>query len=151
MENTPAKCKIRGWLLVLCLSLTLFSPLRSIYELTTTHIALRPFYHSVSGLSNLFIADIIVSALLIIFAVRAGLMLWLCKPFAVSTAKNYLIILFIMNLLSLSFPFMFLEQQLANEILPEIIKELFQPLIFVGVWYPYLTISKRVKQTYNLL
>jgi hypothetical protein len=151
MEPQAKKCKIRGWLLLFCLSLVIFSPLRSIYELTIIFIEISPYFQHVPGLLNLFISNIIANAFLIIFAVRSGLMLWQCNPFAVSAAKNYMKMLIMMNIASLFFPFLFIDYELANEMLPEIIADMLDPIIFVAIWYPFLNMSKQVKQTFSQL
>ena len=84
-----------------------------------------------------------------ILSIRAGIALWTIKQKAVKIAKNYFWIFLAYSVVAIFLPFTAGLPSEANvAMVPEIIKGFLQSLIFFGVWYSYLKVSKRVKATY---
>lgn len=148
-EQVQTYQSVGGWLLLLCLALTIFSPLRSVYNLATAYNETLPFFDEYPGLKMLFYVDGLLSLILMILSVRAGIALWTIKPGAVKIAKNYLLIFLGYSLIAIFLPFLAGLPSVANEaMIPEVAKGAIQALIYFGVWYSYLNVSKRVKATY---
>ena len=141
---------VSGWLLLLCLSLTVFSPLATLFNLTTSYNETSEYFSLFPGLERVFYIDSLLSLVIMGLSIRAGIALWTIKPGAVKIAKNYLLILLGYNAIAVVLPFTAgLPSEVNSAMIPEIIKGVFQALIFFGVWYSYLNKSKRVKATYN--
>lgn len=129
---------VGGWLLVLCIILTIVVPADIAYQ---TILALR------SGPSLSGFVFILVSWCLAIFSLTAGLLLWRARPGAVTTAKLFLltqvafaVVVYVNNLLASSHS-PESAQDLALAILPV-------PFSFAIIWYSYLSKSRRVQATY---
>ena len=123
---------VRGWLLFLCVSLTILSPLGS---LILTPVGLLP-----GNKTTIAILLILVNA----FSIYAGVELWKRRPGAVAIAKAFLIVNVIFQL--------WLGYRIS--LLPDFqpigyVRILFSTGIFFAVWYSYLTWSKRVEATYS--
>lgn len=140
---------VRGWLLLLCLVLTLGTPIGTFYNLFSSYRESVEYFYLFPGLERLFYIDGLLSLALIILSIRAGIALWTLKPGAVKTAKNYLLIFLIYTVIAILLPFTAGLPAEVNEIMiPEVIVSTLQSVIFFGVWYSYLKVSKRVKATY---
>lgn len=141
---------VQGWLLLFCLVLIIGTPLGTLYNLTTSYKDSAEYFTMFSGLERMFYIDGFVSLLLIILSIRAGIALWTRKVGAVRTAKNYLLIFLIYSGLAIVLPFTVgLPEEINEFMIPGIIKSTLQSLVFFGVWYWYLSVSKRVKATYS--
>lgn len=148
-EQVKTYQSVGGWLLLLCLALTIISPLRSLYNLVTAYSETLPFFDEFPGLEVLLYLDGGLSIILMILSIRAGIALWTIKPGAVKMAKNYLLIFLGYSVIAIFLPFLAGLPPEANEaMIPEVVKGAFQSLIYFGVWYSYLNVSKRVKATY---
>jgi hypothetical protein len=91
-----------------------------------------------------------LSITLMILSIRAGMALWNIKPGAVRIAKKYLLLFLGYSVIALFLPFMAgLPSESNDAMVPEIVKGAFQSILYFGIWYSYLSISKRVLNTYN--
>lgn len=141
---------VKGWLLVLCLALTVFSPLVSIINLSSGYYMTSDFFPAFPGVEKIFYLDSLLSLIMIILGVRAGLALWTVKPGAVKTAKTYFLILLAYSVVAAALPFMAgLPSEVNYAMLPEMVVGLLQSLIFFRIWFSYLNRSKRVRATYS--
>lgn len=133
---------VRGWLLVLCLLLMVVFPLTVLYQTREivrsglwTHVAVGLLFYLVYlGLAG--------------FSFAAGLSLLLTRRNAVTVAKLYLIatatfaVVFYLWMVVRDWKEPSLDPvEIASRILPG-------PILFMAVWYGYLTKSKRVRNTY---
>jgi len=148
---------VRGWLLFLCLNLTIIIPFLSLYQV---NCALRIFYlpgtqiqliiFKQSLLYNIF--TITVMLFLCISSFFAGLKLWAEKPRAEKTAKIFLIaqlsLIIIIFGIRLIMPFSF---DSYTNTLKIIITGLISSMSYFIVWYLYLSYSRRVRNTYGCL
>ena len=143
------KCGVRGWLLVLCIILTIVSPLIGFYNLVTSFKELSPFFILYRGLRNTVYIHGFLNVIVIILTIRAGIALWTIKQNAVKIAKNYFWIGLVYSVVVGILPFFAgLPAETNAAMVPELIRELAQALIFFSVWYTYLCKSERVKSTY---
>lgn len=142
---------VGGWLLLLCFALAIGSPLRTAYNLITSYNETYHYFDQFPGLQNLLFIDSILSAMLMILSIRAGIALWSIKPGAVKIAKNYFLTFLGYSAIAVFLPFTAgLPSEANDSMIPEVAKGAVQSLFFFGVWYSYLTVSKRVKATYIL-
>jgi hypothetical protein len=141
--------EVGGWLLLFCISLTILSPLITIYTFITSYGATYTLFDEFPGLESILIVDGILSSFVMFFSIRAGIALWKIAPNAVKTAKNYLLIYLGYSAIAVFLPYMAGLPSYANdEMLPETLLGIFRTLIYFGIWYSYLNVSVRVKETY---
>jgi hypothetical protein len=141
---------VRGWLLLLCLNLTVFGPpvdlvtLFMAFNSAASEVDLHP-----EKLRLALIAGVPTIALAV-FSLYAGFCLWKALPGAVALARKYLVCLFFFSVLSLLFPGIVGMTEEAYPGLAE--ANSFAVAITFGhiaAWYLYLKFSKRVKTTYG--
>ncbi len=140
---------VGGWLLLLCVLLTVITPIRTSYNLIIGYHAVAQYFELVTTIETLFYIDAFLSSIIIVLSIRAGWALWSIKPGAVKIAKNYLLIylgyVFIISLLPFTAG---LSPEINRAMIPGIVEAAVYKLVFFGVWYSYLSVSKRVKATY---
>jgi len=152
-ENNKKQLKkykyVDGWLLLLCFALTIGSPLRTLYNLITSYNEVSQFFQQFPGLQNWFYIDGFLSLFLMVLSIFAGISLWSIKPGAVKKAKNYLLIFLGYTVIAAFLPFIVgLPSEFNDVMVPEVVNGTIQSLLYFGIWYWYLNVSKRVKATY---
>ena len=148
-NEQSGKSGVRGWLLLLCFALTIGSPLRTLYNLITSYNEIAPLFDFYPGLKNLLYIDVFLSFVIMVLSIRAGIALWTIKQNAVKIVKNYFWIFMAYSVVAIFLPFTAgLPSESNDAMIPEVIKGFVQSLIFFGIWYSYLSVSKRVKATY---
>ncbi len=146
---------VKGWLLLLCLNLTIFIPASYLYQIncvldlfnsTRNKILLLMF----KALLAYNVLAIVTMLFLAIFSFYAGLRLWHVKSRAVKTAKGFLItqLLLILAITTIR-PFMTLTLETKGKVFGAILISLIPSLFQFGLWYLYLTKSSRVLNTYG--
>jgi len=88
---TATPPEVGGWLLVLCLILTLVYPATSLFHIFSHTIPALVGSHSVSRVVLLSVYMILFASLAIL-SFLAGVKLWAVRPSAVRFAKRYLVI-----------------------------------------------------------
>jgi len=141
---------VKGWLLLLCVAMTILMPLFTLGNLGLAWIASKLYLDTFSSLHTLILVDSVLSIGLMVFSIYAGYALWSIKQNAVRTAKAYLLttlaysILMPMVIIGTSDPIM------DNSIITEIgLKQAFSGIIAFAIWFTYLNRSKRVRTTYD--
>ena len=141
--------KVGGWLLLFCISLVFLSPLITIYNLVSSYQALNMYFDLYPGLKIIGVSDGIMSAMLMLFGISAGVSLWRIVPGAVKTAKIYLMISAGYLVFAAFIPFAVgLPAKFNEAMIPEVVKSSIKGFMYVVIWYSYLNASKRVKETY---
>jgi len=142
-EQLQTYKSVGGWLLLLCIALTIFTPLNTIFNLVTSYTETVDYMDQFSGIKMLLYTDGILSTILMILSIRAGIALWSIKPDAVKTAKNYLHIFLGYSVISVFLPFMAGLPSEANEaMIPEVAKGGLKSLVFLGYGVPILMYLK---------
>ena len=148
---------VRGWLLFLCLNLTIIIPFLALYQV---NIALRIFYLPGAQIQLVIfkhallynILTIVIMLFISIFSFFAGLKLWGEKARAEKTAKIFLLsqlsLVIIILSIRLLVPFSF---DIYNSAIKPIITGLISSISYFIIWYLYLTYSRRVRNTYGCL
>ena len=141
---------VKGWLLLLCVSMTILTPTTGFVSLMTVTDALKPHFDNDPALFKLVLITGICSICLFVYSMYAGVSLWRIAPNAVKSAKRYLIVLFHYSFFSIFLPQMV---GLSEKTLTDVYKT--SPFLNLMVmfeaflWYLYLRKSKRVKATYG--
>lgn len=150
LPPTQPKYKgVRGWLLLFCLSLTLFTPLMTIGSLGAGYSESSKYFDQFPGLQVITMIDIYLSLGVVAFSIYAGTGLWGIRPGAVQMAKRYLLSFLGYHAITSILPFMAGLPSAANEAMIEpVAKEALRGVIYFTVWYLYLNNSKRVKATF---
>jgi hypothetical protein len=140
---------VGGWLLLLCLGLTVFSPLMTIVNLSSSYQKVSPLFRQFPGLYTVSVVDFVLNAGVMCFSIYAGVGLWKKKQGAVHIAKRYLMTFLLYTVVASVLPFMAGLPSEANEaMIAELFKDGFRSLLFFAIWYSYLNKSRRVKNTF---
>lgn len=146
---------VKGWLLILCLNLTIFIPASYLYQINCVldlfnskrNKILLLMFKSLLAYNVLTIATMLFLA---IFSFYAGLGLWHFKSRAVKTAKAFLITqLLLLFLITMIRPIMTSTIDTGGKVFTAILINLIPSLFQFGLWYLYLIKSSRVLNTYG--
>lgn len=140
---------VGGWLLFLCISLTVLAPLAILSGLNLE----VEFAQQITGQYPTFASALMYVTLfrlvLVYLSIRAGVLLWKKKAGAVSKAQTFLVTYAAYSLLLICLPYF-------GDLPPgpqEIVRNAFgisamRTLVYTIVWHQYLTRSVRVRNTY---
>lgn len=149
----PAESRYKGvggWLLFLCLALTVFSPFMTLASLAAGYTETSKYFDLFPGLLAITIVDTFLSLGLMVFSIYAGAGLWSVRAGAVRLAKRYLLCFLGYHVIAAALPFMAgLPSEAHEAMIPEVAKEALKGIIFFIVWYSYLNGSKRVRATFR--
>lgn len=147
----PDKYKgVKGWLLLFCVGLTVFMPAVTFFNLYSGYKDSTGVISAYPGLKTLVYADALLSVALAVLGFYAGLLLWKVKPKAVKTAKLYLIALLVYSGITLLLPYTVgLSEEMSGQLIKIISVSSARTVIYVIIWFLYLSKSKRVKATYG--
>lgn len=135
---------VKGWLLVLCIILTVVSPAITVYSVAVSWQATSPLFEKVPGLAGLIMLDSLLNLGIAGFAVYVGVRLWSAKPGADKTAMSFMVALPILRALM----FMIVLFSDVRGLGFAAFMALFQASVFAMVWHAYLDRSKRVQATF---
>lgn len=150
-SSLPPKLKgVKGWLLFLCIWLTVLMPLFALGQLYLEWIEAEPYFEQIPSLKSVVVLEIFGLIGLHAFGIYAGFALWSVKLHAVNIAKS-----FFLTLLAYAFvsPFVFagvsgLPSEVVSAIKTEGIGQAIKAIMAFAVWFTYLYKSKRVQATY---
>ena len=139
---------VTGWLLFLCLLLTLVYPAATFYQVLHTLPSLFGG-HSPRFMFLLSVYCVLFAALAVLSFI-AGLKLWLVRPDAVRFARRWLWTYLIAN-----FAYFGLSIAIAKDLNPLSLAQMgwyhvVGPIQSFALWYFYLEHSKRVRATYRV-
>ena len=136
---------VRGWLLFFCLSLTIFVPLFTLYNIISAYNEISSQFYQLPNLLNL-----VIIAGLSTFSIYVGIKVWRVKPGAVRIAKNYLLLYLGYMVLGILFLlFDSLQAGVDKAIIGELARVVIPSFTNFALWYSYLSKSKRVKATFS--
>lgn len=140
---------VEGWLLFFILTLTIFQPLLTGYNLIADYNAFSPYLNLSSALDNLVYSYLISTIALVGVGFYAGISLWTLKPYAVHLAKRYLWGVLAYTLILIPLPTFFsLAQKFQSIWTKEVWPEIIRGIVYFVIWFAYLSKSVRVKETY---
>lgn len=153
-DATPAQSRtrnadVRGWLLLICLMLTLIGPAISIGLMVSDYRDAAPYFAESRGLQAATFFCIAIAAGAVAFGIYAGLRLWRVKPRAVEIAKASLLVGLAADIVATTIqaamsPASADETQLVYEVLLRLVPS----LIFFSACFAYLNKSARVEALY---
>lgn len=151
---TKGKLKgIGGFLLLFCLSLIIFNPLFQLAYIGGYTEASK-YFSKLPGLKTLMIIDLSWGIPLIIFGIVAGIRLLQLMPNAVKIAKIFLATTVIFSGIKALYYIFYYSKALPGGISYEMIRQCttgsVRTIVFCVIWYSYLNVSKRVKNTFNI-
>ena len=141
---------VRGWLLVLCLMLTVGGPVISAWLMANGYARFAPFFTESGGLQAVIFISLLMTACSVAFGIYAGLRLWLIRPQAVSTAKHALLFGLAADIVTTAIEVAAGQVPNAGDrLLYQVEVNLIPSLIFFTLCFAYLNRSKRVYATYE--
>jgi hypothetical protein len=141
---------VQGWLLLLCMCLTIFDPLTAILNIiVVTHLT-RPHFVEQPGFLRLIVINGTCTIGLVVLSLYAGISLWRVLPGAVGAAKRYLTMVFLYAVVATYLPALVgLPEKLFQEVIPASLINGAITILYAAGWYHYLNRSKRVRATYT--
>jgi hypothetical protein len=151
VSETDADLKgVKGWLLLLCVLLTVFDPSVVLMSLFVVSDGARASYDLRPEIFRLILASGVLRIGLAVFSIYAGMSLWKLAPKAVTTARCYLVAIAVSSVFMLFLPLMLgISEDSQSGIAQESILNTLLTVFYVAVWYAYLARSKRVRATYS--
>lgn len=147
----PRYRNVGGWLLLLCLSLTVFMPLTTLGSFVLGYSESAKYFNQFPRLLLIIVIDGFLSLGITSFCIYAGIGLWRIRPGAVNMAKRYLLCFLVYQAIAALLPFLAGLPTAANEaMLAQVAKDTIRSILYVTVWYLYLSKSKRVRATYEV-
>ncbi len=141
---------VKGWLLFFCVSLTILSPLFTVYNLISGINESKYLINYYPDWLTVVVIDSILIVGLMVFSIYSGIALWTIKPNAVRVTKNYLYSLLAYVFISSFLPFTAGLPSQANEAMVQpVIMSALRSIVYFGIWFAFLQTSKRVKATYQ--
>jgi hypothetical protein len=145
LQSKPVYQGVHGWLLYLCVCLTVLAPLLFLVYFARW-VVLEHFYI----IPGQVILEICALGSLTVFSVFAGVSLWSVRPTAVKIAKAYFIVSFLLIVvLATARQLPFTSPVAALAAIAVIGIQAIPVLVGCGLWYLYLTKSERVKATFG--
>jgi hypothetical protein len=139
---------VQGWLLFFCISLTILSPLLTLANVFIGYGAASLVAARFPGFMIATIIDSVLVLVIMALGIFAGVYLWGVKPGAVQIAKAYLIVLAVYAVLEVPLFLAALPSSATDRFTERSTIAVLRTLFYVGLWYSYLSKSKRVKATY---
>lgn len=138
---------VSGWLLFLCLLLTLVYPVGMLYRVF--HVLAGPLAsHQPTHFLIKFVYCGLFAALAL-FSVAAGLRLWLIEPDAVRFARLFLLVNLAGHLAFFVFWWVVTSTAATIQIAQMLESHVIPQIASFALWYFYLEHSKRVRRTYG--
>ncbi|MCX5807093.1 MAG: DUF2569 family protein [Proteobacteria bacterium] len=141
---------VKGWLLLMCISLTILDPSSIFLNLIIITNLTKPFFNKHPELLKMVLINGICSIGLAVFSVYAGLSLWKILPNAVTTAKKYLLAISLYSIFSIFIPTLVgLQAETIKGISGNNVLNSLLTVLYASAWYLYLKKSRRVMATYG--
>ncbi len=145
---------VGGWLGFFCISLIIINPLVWLSGIES-YKELSKYFDKLPALKTLTIIDLVITIPLIIFSIVAGVVLLQERQNAIKIAKLFLLTGAIYYVIKTLYCLLYFSQVLPgglnDKIVYECIKDVIKPIVYCGIWYSYLSISKRVKNTFTIV
>src|SRR5579872_5484959 len=155
ISNRAAPSGVRGWLLLFVLTLVVFGP--------SFHIVnfLRSYRHTIEVIARLshpyshylfYIIEQLAGVALYGYGILAGIRLWKTRPAALMHAKRFLLLMVLYHLadfaVAVNLSWILDPPGTVARYLPHAFLRQMRNLVYPVVWYSYLLMSKRVRNTF---
>lgn len=151
LERAGTELKgVGGWLLLLCVTLTVLDPSAVLINLFFVADAAKPYFARHPGFFRLILVNGVAGIALSVFSLYAGISLWKRFPGALDVARKYLKTVFAYSLIAPFLPRLVGSTFHASDetFVINCLNSLFT-IIYTGIWYFYLNRSARVRTTYS--
>lgn len=151
MNNVGSEYRgVKGWLLLLCISLCILDPAAIFFNLIHATNLARADFDKNPALLRLIMTNGFFSIGFLVFSLYAGISLWRLHPQAVTYAKRYFACASLYAVVSLFLPELFgLPEADRRAVAAASVVNTFLTVLYMGAWYLYLLRSKRVAATYG--
>ncbi|OPY81484.1 MAG: hypothetical protein A4E65_01145 [Syntrophorhabdus sp. PtaU1.Bin153] len=140
---------VQGWLLLLCINLSILDPLAAFLNLAVTTHATKPLFEQHPSFLRLLLINGTCSIGLAVLSIYAGISLWRVLPRAVIIARKYLSLAVLYTIVSLFLPALTgLPENVRKEIGGASLLNGVVTAAYLAIWYQYLKRSRRVAATY---
>ncbi|MBW2132009.1 MAG: DUF2569 family protein [Deltaproteobacteria bacterium] len=147
--DNPNLVGVGGWLLLLCIQLTILTPLYTFFYIINSYDVAKPYLVSIPEFKSFVDFYNFIDVGFVIFSIYAGYSLWKRRYNAVKIAKIFLIAqLVYLVVIWIDFYNSEFPNVIKIRIYEELGSQTFRSVIVFIVWFSYLTLSKRVKATY---
>ena len=136
---------VTGWLLFLCVSLVILTPLFGLGVLGKEWAETRPYFETVANAKEALMVEFSGYSFFLLYSVYTGLQLWQVKPNAVENAKRFFVAYLVMGV---GLPIVTNRMLGIPVVDDEYVKSVVRTILSFAIWYTYLSKSKRVKATY---
>ena len=140
---------VRGWLLALCLMLTVVAPIVSFWVVGREFDALAAHFVTSRGARWWTIASIALTTCSVLFGIYAGVLLWTIKPQAVRVTRAALSFGLAVDVCTTTISTTMSAASLADGLFYTVLQNLAPSLLFFTGCLAYLNRSKRVEATYG--
>jgi len=141
--------EISGWLLVLCLVLTVIYHASSLYKLFANIVPMLSSAENPKRILLLGVYCVLFGALALL-SFAAGLQLWLVRPHAVIFARRFWLTYLIANVAYFCFWVLLFRPGRGVSLAEMGWQHVAGPILPFALWSVYLEHSKRVRETYPL-
>lgn len=146
---------IGGWLQFFCFSLIMLNPIVSLLGFKEEYKEVSKYSNILPGLKTLMLIDLAIGIPLIIFSILAGIVLLQRRRTAIKIVKIFLMTSVIFYISKTLYYLLYYSQILPgglnDKLVGECIKDGIKPIVYCAIWYSYLSVSKRVKNTFNMV
>jgi Protein of unknown function (DUF2569) len=139
--------EISGWLLVLCLVLTVISPGSSLYQIFANIVPRLGTAENPNRILLLGVHCVLFGALAM-FSFATGLKLWLVRPGAVTFTRRFWLTYLIANIAYFGFWMLLFHPSRGVGLAAMGYEHVAGPILPFALWSVYLQHSKRVRETY---
>jgi hypothetical protein len=140
---------VGGWLLVLIIILIFLEPLGILAGIASSNKIITALGERFPIYSRLEVTYDVFRLALLCISIYAGVSLWRIKSGAVSRGKGFLLLLVLLSLLRIAFPFVGdLPESIRSKFLSMDVMGFIRSFIVAAVWQQYLARSIRVKNTF---
>jgi hypothetical protein len=141
---------IKGWLLLLCVSMAILDPLAGFINIMVVTDVLKPYFDQDQALFKLMLIGGVCNICILVYSMYAGVSLWRVLPNAVKNAKRYLVVLFHYSFFSIFLPHLVgLSEKTQTEIYKGSPISNLIVMLYASIWFLYIRKSKRVKAIYG--
>ena len=141
---------VRGWLLALCLVMTVLGPLISVWQMAADYDAAAPDFAGSRAVLAGFVLTAALTGAAVAYGMYAGLRLWAVRPGAVATAKRALLFGLAVDVVTAALHAAIgAVAESGWAVRSDLTSALLTSLIFFAVCFAYLNRSARVQATYG--
>jgi hypothetical protein len=149
-DMNPSYKGVAGWLLLLCVSLTILDPFAILFNLVFVTSALKPHFDQHPDLLRLMLIGGVCRIGLMVYSIYAGISLWRSVPTAPETAAKYFVVVAIYAVVSVFLPALAgVPEDIYRTMAASALANGLITVVYAALWYLYLKKSKRVKATYT--